>query len=435
MTAPAQDNSTPTLNGLIVNSIPKRIHNLINLWITSQMVFRILMRWYRKYQEKMQYTVTINGSDDLYTDIQAWLLSEIPSKKRKGIRVASSNRNGSRAVAMEVPPSSNGSRNIAPTQITTWYDGTVEHAVTIKGYQVKVRNEIKDVNFVGGRIEEYNSFMSDRNKLIFVAQSTAGRDAVLELFNDIAKKKQETGNQAAIYVSTRWGGMRRMSKLSGRTLSTVILPEGVLENLVVDMQKFLDSELEYAKLGIPWHRGYLFYGEPGTGKTSLATALATHFDRDIYCVSLSSLDDDTALNNSISEIQAGSILLLEDVDIVHAARDRDDDKTGVTMQGLLNVLDGLLTPHGLITIMTTNREEVLDEALVRAGRIDRNIHVGKLQSKDISRLVTQLIGPHSLHIPSDLEVIPSDIVGIAKEHIGNRDDLIDVFTTYFERTQ
>lgn len=415
-------NESFSFNGLILSSIPKKIHKFINLWIAFQAFSRVLTKWYRKYQEKMQYTVTINGSDDLYTDIQTWLFSVIPSNKKKGVRVTTKSSNN----YATVPDDSSGRGRPEPQNINTWYDGVVEHKIVVKGHTVRVRNDIKDISFVGGRLEEYNSFLNERNKLIFVAQSVAGRDAILEMFNELARKKQESGRTASIYVSTRWGSMRKISKLNGRTLSTVVLKEGILEDLVSDLEVFLSSELEYAKLGIPWHRGYLFYGKPGTGKTSLATALATHFDRDIYCVSLSSLDDDTALNNAISEISPASIMLLEDIDIVHSARDRDDN-TGVTMQGLLNVLDGLLTPHGVITIMTTNRETVLDEAVVRAGRIDKSIHIGELRGHDISRLITALVGPNTINVPSSLEMVPSDIVACAKQYIGNKKDLRAAF--------
>lgn len=422
-------NESFSFNGLILSSIPKKIHKFINLWIAFQAFSRVLTKWYRKYQEKMQYTVTINGSDDLYTDIQTWLFSVIPSNKKKGVRVTTKSSNN----YATVPDDSSGRGRPEPQNINTWYDGVVEHKIVVNGHTVRVRNDIKDISFVGGRLEEYNSFLNERNKLIFVAQSVAGRDAILEMFNELARKKQESGRTASIYVSTRWGSMRRMSKLSGRTLSTVILPDGVLDNLTEDMELFLSSENEYAKLGIPWHRGYLFYGKPGTGKTSLATALATHFDRDIYCVSLSSLEDDTALNNSIGEITPASILLLEDVDIVHASRDRDDDKSGVTMQGLLNILDGLLTPHGLITIMTTNRETVLDDAIIRAGRIDRSVHIGKLRGNDISRLITMFVGPNDIKVPETLELIPSDVVGLAKEYIGDKNGALVAFSNMIEK--
>ena len=63
------------------------------------------------------------------------------------------------------------------------------------------------------------------------------------------------------------------------------------------------------------------------------------------------------------------MLLLEDIDVFHAAARRDDDAGSITLSGLLNALDGIATPHGLLTVLTTNTPEVLDHAVVRAGRM------------------------------------------------------------------
>lgn len=414
MEHPGTSDSKTGLNGLIVESIPRKLHRLINLWIVSRMIFNIGLKMYRKYQEKMQYTVTINGNDELYNDAQVWLLNEIPSKKQKGIRIVSKSKYGDDS--MTAPHD-----NYEPVQstITTWYDGSIEHAVVINGHKIKVRNEKKDANYVGGRIEEYNSFLTQRDKLLFIAQSTAGRDAVLNLLDQLNTERKLRGRTASLYVSTRWGGMRKMKGLKGRELETVVMPSDIIEKLTADIQMFLRSESEYVKLGIPWHRGYLFYGPPGGGKTSLATALAHKFNRDIYCISLSSLDDDTALNNAIGEISTGSILLLEDIDVIKAVRDRDDN-AGVTMQGVLNVLDGLLTPNGLITIMTTNRREVLDDAIVRAGRIDLEFEIGYLSGDDLKRLFEMLVDhTFEFNVPDYLAALPAEIVGVAKNSIGN----------------
>lgn len=402
-------------NGLIVESIPKKIHKIINLWIFLQSMFYYGRRWYRKYQEKMQYTVTLMGNDDLYNDAQIWLLNAIPSKKRKGIRVVSKNPYS----GMAVPSDTDG---LEPVSISTWYDGAVEHTVIIDGHRIRVRNEIKDTNYLGSRVEEYKSFLSERNKLLFVAQSTTGRDAVLRLFDKLARERQTIGRTAHLYISTRWGGMRKMQGLKMRPMSTVVLPSGMAEEIMEDMQIFLASEDEYMKLGIPWHRGYLFHGPPGGGKTSLATALASEFTRDVYSIPLGSLEDDSALINAVSEINNSGILLLEDIDIIHASRDRDDEK-GVTMQGLLNVLDGLATPHGLITIMTTNNRDILDEAVIRAGRIDKEFEIGKLHGKDLGRLIYMLTGKE---IPvNTVSALPADVVGAAKNHIGNQSDMFN----------
>jgi len=382
-------------------------------------------KWYRKYQEHMQYTVTLTGNDDLYSHAQAWLLAQIPSKKRKGIRVETTSRHHDSTML--------DSNDVSNAEIKMWYDGSIEHAITIDGHRIRVRNEAPTINYSGGRISEYSSFEAARNKLLFVAQSTAGRDAVLRLFESLALEQKRSKRTASLYVSTRWGGMRRMSALKTRDLSTVALPINVQEELVGDISTFLRSEADYARLGIPWHRGYLFYGEPGGGKTSLATALATEFNKDIYVISLGALDSDEALNASINDVGKNAILLLEDIDIIREARDREDDtKDTITMQMLLNVLDGVFTPHGMITIMTTNRREALDEAIIRSGRVDKELHVGKLRGNDLKNLLVMLTGFDGWNVYPDTEALPADIVGIIKDHVGDRTAIFEAVKNWLQ---
>ena len=63
-------------------------------------------------------------------------------------------------------------------------------------------------------------------------------------------------------------------------------------------------------------------------------------------------------------------MLMTNTIVYHAATERNEQKDKVSVAAMLNALDGIWTPHGLITIMTTNNREALDEALIRAGRID-----------------------------------------------------------------
>ena len=115
----------------------------------------------------------------------------------------------------------------------------------------------------------------------------------------------------------------------------------------------------------------MFHGPPGTGKTSLVKALANEFNLDLWYLSLSDLKAESSLLGLLSEVGPRSILLLEDIDIMKITHDRDGaDQGTISMSSLLNTLDGVATPHGLITIMTTNNFEVLDPALTRAGRMD-----------------------------------------------------------------
>lgn len=131
----------------------------------------------------------------------------------------------------------------------------------------------------------------------------------------------------------------------------------------------------YSKRGIPRRRGYLFHGPPGTGKSSLAAAIAGYFQVGLYSLSLTddSIDDKT-LSCLLSKLREGSVLLLEDIDSAGLQRESSGRsysyRTKVTLSGLLNALDGASASEGHIVIMSSNVPEALDEALVRAGRVD-----------------------------------------------------------------
>jgi ATP-dependent 26S proteasome regulatory subunit len=186
-----------------------------------------------------------------------------------------------------------------------------------------------------------------------------------------------------------------------RMLDSVILQPGEKEHLVQDIEKFRKSKRRYQHLGIPYHRGYLFYGPPGTGKTSVVSALAAHFGLSIYLINLANFND-RSLMKAVKEVASNSVLLFEDIDCMKAGNARVPanssanygvletgvvqlqnekeivaDKNGVTLSGLLNALDGFYAPTNVLFMMTTNRIETLDEALLRPGRIDYRMYLGK----------------------------------------------------------
>src|SRR5690606_28393314 len=97
-----------------------------------------------------------------------------------------------------------------------------------------------------------------------------------------------------------------------RPLDTVCLAQGQAERIVADIQRFFDQEHHYARLGMPWHRGIALSGPAGTGKTSIARAIASYFDMDIYWIPLGDLQGDGDLIHMISQIPPRSILLMED---------------------------------------------------------------------------------------------------------------------------
>lgn len=135
------------------------------------------------------------------------------------------------------------------------------------------------------------------------------------------------------------------------------------------------------KLGIPHKIGFLFYGVPGNGKTSLIYALSNYYKKNLYKINLHDMND-RYLVDAILDVDRGSIVVFEEIDCCEAALSRSDnlsksnesekDKTSnpLRLDTLLEILDGYQYLKDCIVIMTSNHPEKLDSALIRPGRID-----------------------------------------------------------------
>ncbi|EIN05066.1 P-loop containing nucleoside triphosphate hydrolase protein [Punctularia strigosozonata HHB-11173 SS5] len=185
-----------------------------------------------------------------------------------------------------------------------------------------------------------------------------------------------------------WNAVATLPK---RPLNCLAFDNDVVDSLLADVREFLRPETEewYRIVGISYHRGFLLWGSPGTGKTSTVQAIAGELSLEVYSLTLSSSNmDDGQLQNLVSIIPPRSILLLEDIDCAFPSREEvrstqihepatgsiaAPKKSEVTLSGLLNVLDGVGNEGGLVVFATTNYPERLDAALSRPGRIDRKI--------------------------------------------------------------
>lgn len=210
----------------------------------------------------------------------------------------------------------------------------------------------------------------DRSSSEMIQIDCLGPKAALEgLITDAqVVYSQKDRHRTIVYACDQYGAWRRIRSRLARKLDTVITNNNIKETVLNDVHDFMASEAWYTSRGIPYRRGYMFYGPPGSGKTSLVTALAGELGVNIYTLSLANknLTDDTFIE-ALVDTPIQCVLLLEDID---AAFKNRKSKQGITFAGLLNALDGVAAQEGRILCMTTNHYDKLDPALVRPGRVD-----------------------------------------------------------------
>ncbi|KAJ5111795.1 hypothetical protein NUU61_001425 [Penicillium alfredii] len=211
--------------------------------------------------------------------------------------------------------------------------------------------------------------VKDHREDIYISSIGLSPNILKELVEECRGTYLNNINKKITVFEHREGDWKKTRLRAIRPISTVIMDKQVQDDLLGDVKDFLDEDTQkwYADRGIPYQRGYLLHGPPGTGKSSF-----------------------TSLMKLFAELPPHCIVLLEDVDAAGMGRRDDADidlennsDPGVTLSGLLNVLDGVSSQEGRVLIMTTNHIERLDEALIRPGRTDKKVHF-KLADRRIS---------------------------------------------------
>lgn len=186
--------------------------------------------------------------------------------------------------------------------------------------------------------------------------------------------------------------------------------------LVADLELFTSRKDLYKDKGINYKRSYLFYGRGGTGKSSLATAVAKYLDYDLYVINLASINGDIQLQELSANIKRQAVVLFEDIDCVLADREvKGNDR--LNFSTVLNFLDGLYSPSDCIFILTTNRPEVLDNALTRKGRIDLSMEIDYPSAADVEAFMSDFYGkPVSLQLEGKSEICMAEVQDICLKH-------------------
>lgn len=218
-------------------------------------------------------------------------------------------------------------------------------------------------------------------------------DIKLYIFGKKAKKYSEEINNILkeyakdkLYMYSVSGGTDNeefnsiISDMHLRSMNTLFFDNSVKEKVITHIQSFLDNREIYEKRDLLYKTGILLYGDPGTGKSSLANAIATHFNDSLIVIDMTSFDklDVNTLSQSINADDNQYVILLEDIDCIFKSLDRTDDITKDDLKivnKLLQFTDSNSSPNNVIFVATTNHYDKLDTAITRSGRFDLQIEV------------------------------------------------------------
>ncbi|KAJ7859362.1 hypothetical protein B0H14DRAFT_2351166 [Mycena olivaceomarginata] len=135
----------------------------------------------------------------------------------------------------------------------------------------------------------FASLYSCQDSQITIRFHSCDKSVLLDFIEGARLKYNEAAiSRVNVHLTDGYANWGRVVPKSRRSFSTLILPDGIKETLVADIQEFTDNEQWYAFAGVPHRRGYLLYGDPGTGKSTTVHALAGELGMEIYFVSLAS---------------------------------------------------------------------------------------------------------------------------------------------------
>ncbi|KAI4199168.1 MAG: hypothetical protein LQ350_004798 [Teloschistes chrysophthalmus] len=343
-------------------------------------------------KRRLLVDVEINVKDDSYQ----WFLHWMTIQQRRQLSVSSNQSQSSKGSKLEKV-------GILESLLRRFTPGL--HHLSIKTEKIQHPNGSVQTQFAlipgpGRHVLRYKNAFMLVNRVRETKSMDLGRGSPWEtvtlttlysqrhLFRDLFMEAHQLAQKSVegktiVYVPRtssweRFGEPRRK-----RPLESVILDEGIKERIVADVKDFLRSETWYYDRGIPYRRGYLLHGPPGSGKSSFIQALAGELDYNIAILNLSERGvTDDRLNYLLTIIPKRTLVLLEDVDAAFSNRRAQSEADGyrganVTFSGLLNALDGVASAEERVLFLTTNHVERLDSALVRPGRVDMTVRLGE----------------------------------------------------------
>mgnify|MGYP000501215033 CR=1 FL=1 len=225
--------------------------------------------------------------------------------------------------------------------------------------------------------------------------------------------------------------MYEKGKSTNKTFKDVAGLEGAKEE-VEEIVEFLKNPKKYTDLGAKIPKGALLVGPPGTGKTLLAKAVAGEAQVPFFALSGSDFVE-MFVGVGASRVRdlfkqakekSPSIIFIDEIDAIGRARGKNNsfgsnDERENTLNQLLTEMDGFETNSGVIILAATNRADVLDNALLRAGRFDRQIYVDMPDANERKEIFKVHLKPIKLDQDLDVDFLSKQTPGFSGADIAN----------------
>jgi ATP-dependent metalloprotease FtsH len=220
-------------------------------------------------------------------------------------------------------------------------------------------------------------------------------------------------------------------KSTNITFKDVAGLEGAKEE-IVEIVEFLKNPKKYTELGAKIPKGALLVGPPGTGKTLLAKAVAGEAKVPFFSLSGSDFVE-MFVGVGASRVRdlfrqakekAPAIIFIDEIDAIGRARGKNNgfntnDERENTLNQLLTEMDGFGTNSGVIILAATNRADVLDSALMRAGRFDRQIYVDMPDLNERREIFGVHLKPIKISTEIDIDFLAKQTPGFSGADIAN----------------
>ncbi|MCJ1394490.1 hypothetical protein MMC18_007368 [Xylographa bjoerkii] len=386
--------------------------------------------------------VSIESDDDIYEHVMDWLGEQRVSQRSQSLMARTGHYSWDADNVDDIQDADKGDG--ALLNFSNWdakippkfqpYFG--KHRFWHKGRYFELKRETKQMMVTSGW---GGNMLRDEEtiRLTCIGRSTQPIKNLIKECQDryFDKKSSRTIVRRPATKELRSRGRNPWTKVAtrpSRPMDTVVLEHDQKEQVLADINEYLHpaSPRWYANRGIPYRRGYLFHGPPGTGKTSLSFAIAGVFGLDIYCISLlepTLTEEDLGL--LFNNLPRRCVVLLEDIDsaglvrreevseaVEKSPKDKEDssarigheiakavqksiqkesdknkiNQQGISLSGLLNAIDGVASHEGRVLVMTTNYPDKLDDALIRPGRVDMKVAFGMASRSQIRQLFVRM---------------------------------------------